>query len=148
MATMTSSAAETRDTAWTGWVAFAGIIMVIVGLLNAFQGLIALLEDEYYVVAQERVLAFDFTTWGILLMIWGGLLFIAGISLMSGSSWARWFTILVASVNVIAQLAFASPEYPLWALVIVGLNVLVLYALIVRWGDIQPTLKAAQMEMR
>jgi hypothetical protein len=149
MATMTSTAARERaDTAWTGWIAFAGVLMMIVGILNAFQGLVALIEDEYYVVAQERVLVFDFTTWGVVLMIWGGLLFIAGLALMSGSGWARWFTIVVASLNILAQLAFASPEYPLWALIIVGINILVLYALIVRWGDVQPTLKAAQQEMR
>ena len=39
-------------------------------------------------------------------------------------------------MNFVVQLGFVgSSQYPLWALTVLGLNVVVLYALIVRWGD-------------
>ena len=64
------------------------------------------------------------------------MLVFAALALLSGATWARWFTIVVVSLNVLDQLGFAgSSQYPLWALTVMALNILVLYALIVRWDD-------------
>lgn len=66
----------------------------------------------------------------------GIVLAIAGLGLLSGAGWARWFTIVVASLNFIVQLGFVgSAQYPLWALIGLALTAVVIYALIVRWGD-------------
>ena len=79
---------------------------------------------------------FDVTTWGWIMLIWGIVVAFAGFGLFTGASWARWFTIVVASLNFLVQLGFVgSAQYTLWALTVVGLNIVVLYALIVRWGD-------------
>jgi hypothetical protein len=54
------------------------------------------------------------------------------------AGWARWFTIVVGCLNVIMQLAFVgASQYTLWALTVLARNLLVLYALIVRWGDVK-----------
>jgi hypothetical protein len=67
----------------------------------------------------------------------GIILFLAGLGLAAKSAWARWFTIIVVSLNVIAQLGFlGNTQYPLWALVVIGLEIVVLYALTARWGEI------------
>ena len=122
--------------AWTGWIAFAGWIMILIGGLDFFEGLIAVIRDKYYVLTPSQVIVFDVTTWGWITMIWGVVLVLAGLALLSGASWARWFTIVVVSLNFIDQLGFAgSSQYPLWALTVLALNILVLYALIVRWDD-------------
>ena len=81
---------------------------------------------------------FDLTTWGWVMLIWGIVVALAGFGLLAGSGWARWFTIIVASLNFIVQLGFVgSYQYTLWALTVIALNAVVLYALIVRWGQVR-----------
>ena len=121
---------------WTGWVWFAGMVMIVIGSLDFFQGLIAIIRDKYYVLAPNQIIVFDVTTWGWIMLIWGIVVAFARFGLFTGASWARWFTIVVASLNFLVQLGFVgSAQYTLWALTVVGLNIVVLYALIVRWGD-------------
>jgi hypothetical protein len=121
---------------WSGWISFAGLMIIIIGGLDFFEGLIAVIRDEYYVVTPQQIVVFDLTTWGWIMMIWGIVLRFAGFGLLSGATWARWFAIVVASLNFIAQLGFVgSAQYPLWALTVLALTAVVLYALIVRWND-------------
>jgi hypothetical protein len=123
---------------WTGWVVYAGALMIMIGILDFFQGLIAIIRDDYFVLTPEQVIVFDLTAWGWIMLIWGVVLGLAGAALLSGRSWARWFTIVVAGLNFIVQLGFVgSSQYTLWALTVLALNVLVLYALIVRWDDVR-----------
>ena len=130
---------------WTGWVWFAGLVMILIGSLDFFQGLIAVIRNKYYVLTPNQIIVFDLTTWGWVMLIWGIVVALAGFGLLSGSGWARWFTIVVASMNFIFQLGFVgSYQYTLWALTVIGLNVLVLYALIVRWSDV----RSVEAEMR
>ena len=117
-----------------GWIGFAAIIMLIVGTLTFFEGLIAIIRDEYYVVTGSGVLLFDLTTWGWIMLFWGVLLFLAGAGLYAGSGWARWFTVVLVSLNVLAQLGFVgNSQYPLWTLTVLVLNIIVIYALTARW---------------
>jgi hypothetical protein len=119
-----------------GWIGFAGIMLPIIGSIDVMQGLIALFEDEYYVVTESGFLVFDLTGWGWVMLIWGALLVLAGLGLLSGQSWARWFSIAAISVNFIAQLGFlGNSQYPLWSLTVIALQVVVLYALTARWDE-------------
>ena len=121
-----------------GWIGFAGILMLIVGGIDFFQGLIALIEDEYYVPTGSGFLVFDLTGWGWTMLIWGSLLVLGGLGLLAGQGWARWFTIVVVAVNFIIQLGFlGNSQYPLWSLTVVALNIIVLYALTARWSESQ-----------
>ena len=119
-----------------GWIGFAGILMLIIGAIDFFQGLIALLEDNYFVPTASGFLVFDVTGWGWVMLIWGSLLVLAGLGLLAGQTWARWFAIVVVAVNFIAQLGFlGNTGDPVWALTVVALNVIVLYALTARWSE-------------
>lgn len=119
-----------------GWIGFAGIVMLIVGAIDFFQGLIAVLEDEYFIPTQAGYLVVDLTAWGWFMMFWGALLVLAGLALFAAQSWARWFAIVVVSLNILAQLGFVgSSDYPLWALTAIVLNIVVLYALTARWSE-------------
>ena len=136
MATTAATSARSRSGAWAGWIGFAGWLMIIIAMLDFFQGLIAIIRSQYYVLTPNQIIVFDTTTWGWITLIWGIVVGCAGFGLLAGSSWARWFTIVVASVNFIVQLGFVgSSQYPLWALTVQGLTLVVLYALIVRWND-------------
>ena len=123
---------------WSGWIGFASIMLCVIGAVTFFEGLVAIFRDEYYVVTGNQVLLFDLTTWGWFMFFWGILLFLAGVALAAKRGWARWFTIIVVSLNLLAQLGFlGNTQYPLWSLVIVGLEILVLFALTARWKDIE-----------
>lgn len=125
-----------RNSSWTGWIVFAGWLMMIIGALGFFEGLIAIIRDQYYVLSPNQIIVFDLTTWGWITLIWGIVVGLAGFGLLSGASWARWFAIVVGSLNFIVQLGFVgSAQYPLWALTVLALTAVVLYALIVRWDD-------------
>jgi hypothetical protein len=119
---------------WTGWIGFAGVLMVIIGGIDFFQGLIAAIRGSYYAVTPNQIVVFNLTTWGWITLIWGIILVMAGFGLLAGSSWARWFTIVAGSINFFIQLGFnGSPAYPLWSLMGLVLTIFVLYALIVHW---------------
>jgi hypothetical protein len=119
-----------------GWIGFAAIVLVIVGAIDFFQGLIAVFEDNYYVPTASGFLVFDLTGWGWTMMIWGVLLVLAGLGLGAGQGWARWFAIVVVSLNFIAQLGFlGNTQYPLWSLTGIALSIVVLYALTARWSE-------------
>lgn len=123
---------------WAGWVFFAGVLMVVIGILNFGQGLIAIIRDDYYVLTPQQIIIFDLTAWGWIMLVWGLVVALAGAALVADRSWARWFAIVVVGLNFIVQLGFVgSSQYTLWALTVVAMNVLVLYALIVRWGDVR-----------
>ncbi len=80
---------------------------------------------------------FNLTTWGWITLLLGIVVCLAGFGLLSGATWARWFTIVVACLSLISQLGFVgNSAYPLWALTGITLTLVVLYALIVRWGDV------------
>jgi hypothetical protein len=136
---MATMATGRRSTAWAGWIAFAGWLMVIIGGLDFFEGLIAVIRGKYYVLTANQIIVFDMRTWGWITLIWGIVLVLAGMALLSGAGWARWFTIVVASLNFFLQLGFVGgAQFPLWALTVLALDVVVLYALIVRWDDAAP----------
>jgi hypothetical protein len=124
-----------RD-AWSGWISFAGIVIIIVGVMDVLQGFVAILEDEYVVATREGLAILDVTAWGWATLIWGGLLILGGLGLLGGAGWARWLVIIGVAVNAVQQVAFLAnyPQaYPLWNLLIVALNIVVLYALTARW---------------
>jgi hypothetical protein len=125
-----------RTSAWSGWIGFAGWLMIVIGFIDFFEGLIAVIRSEYYVLTANQIIVFDSTTWGWLTLLWGIILVFVGWGLLSRASWARWVSIIALTVTVIEQLmVFGSAAYPLWALTVLALSIVVLYALIVRWDE-------------
>jgi hypothetical protein len=121
---------------WAGWVAFAGMLMLILGGLDMLQGLTAIIRDQYYYSGNNGSLVIDVSQWGWIMLIWGAILAFIGWGLLSGASWARWLAIFGIGLNFLAVLSFnGGYDFTLWSLLAVALNVLVLWALIVRWDD-------------
>jgi hypothetical protein len=122
--------------AWTGWIGFAGLMMLIIGAIDFFEGLIAVIRKEYYAVSPQGIVVFDTTTWGWITMILGVLLFLVGLGLVGGASWARWTAIFLIALNLIEQLGWLGhSQYPLWTLTVLTLQIIVLFALTARWSD-------------
>ena len=122
---------------WTGWIGFAGLLMVVIGAIDFFEGLIAVIRGQYYVLTPSQIIVFDTKTWGWLTLLWGIVVVLAGWGLLTGAGWARWFAIVVGSLTLLEQLAFVgSASYPLWALAVLAFTVIVLWALMVHWDEV------------
>ena len=135
-----------NDRSMAGWIGFAGLVILIIGGLDVFQGLIALLEDNYFVVSRSGYLAVDLTAWGWGLVIWGALLILTGLALIRGRTWARWVTLVLVTVNIFGILGFlGNSQDPIWALTVLTLNVIVIYALTARWTESKRDLDRVQL---
>lgn len=129
-----------QRSAWSGWISFAGWLMVIIGSIDAVEGLIAIIRGTYYVVSPQQIIVFDLKTWGWITLVWGIVVALVGVGLLSASSWARWVAIVVASLSFVVQLGFiGSTSHVLWGLSVLALTAVVLYALIVRWDEATAT---------
>jgi hypothetical protein len=121
---------------WSGWVSFAAWLMLIIGSIDALEGLIAIVREHYYVVTPQQIIVFNVKEWGWITLAWGIVVAVVGLSLLSAATWARWAAIVIGSLSFVVQLGFlASTPYPVWSLTVLGLTVIVLYALTVRWDE-------------
>jgi hypothetical protein len=127
-----SYASSQRDAPAAGWVVglsrFAGILMIIVGVFNAIEGTVALFRNDVYVATPRYIFAFDLTTWGWVQLIVGLVVLAAGFGVMSGRIWGRVVGIAVAALCMFVNFLFV-PYYPIWSLLLIALNVLVIWAL-------------------
>jgi hypothetical protein len=120
------------DQATSGWavgfILFAGIMMIMVGIWQALQGLIAIFENEFYVATRNYLFEFDATAWGWIHLLIGLLVAFAGWGLLSGRTWARVVAITLAVLSAIANFLFI-PYYPFWSLLIIAVDVFVIWAI-------------------
>jgi len=125
-------------TGWTGWIYFAGLLMILRGLSEAFLGLTALVDKTYLFVNSEKIVTVttNMTAWGWVHIALGVVVAAAGFSVMHGSRWARVLAILFASVAFIANMAFLG-VYPVWSIVAMIVDVLVIYALVVHGDEVR-----------
>jgi hypothetical protein len=121
--------------AWAGWVVFAGVMAIIAGAFNIIQGLVALFDDKYFVVAGGDLLVFDYTAWGWVHLLVGVIMVVVGLGILRGSPWGLVAGVVVAGVNAIVQLGFLA-AYPVWSILIIALDVVVIYALIVHGREL------------
>jgi len=120
---------------WAGWVTFAAVMLLLLGTLHVFQGFVAMFDDGFFLVqGSDDLFLVDMTAWGIVMLCWGVLQVCAGLGLARGSGWARWFAVAVVFVDVILQIGFLS-AYPIWSAILILLDVLVIFALTVRWEE-------------
>lgn len=118
-----------------GWISFAAIVLFINGFFTFFWGLAAVLNDNVVAVGGgEGVLIADFTTWGWVMMVLGVVMFVTAIGLFTGNTGARLVAIVLVTLNALAQFAIVT-AFPLWGILVIVLDVVILYQLIVRWDE-------------
>lgn len=122
-------------TGWVGWVYFAAFMVLLAGIFQLISGFAALLNPDYFKVINGTLVAFDLTTWGWIHLLLGIALLCVGTALFSGKTWARVVAIILAMLNLLAQFAFLS-EYPIWSVIIIAVDVLVIYALTVHGREV------------
>ena len=119
---------------YSGWAAFAGVVMVMVGSLDALWGLGGILNDDIVVVGGHGAIVADITTWGWVHLVLGSIIAVTGFGLLVGNTKARWLAVFFVAVNAISQIVWF-PAAPLWAFLLILLDVVILYQLTVRWED-------------
>ena len=119
---------ERRSGLAVGMTVFAGTIMIMIGVMHVFQGIVALVNDTFYVAGEEWVLQLDVTSWGWVHLILGAVVALAGFFVFSGAVWARTIGVIMAVLSGLASFAWL-PYYPVWALVVIALDVFVIWAL-------------------
>ena len=125
-----------RPSAWAaGYAAFAGVVLVMIGFFQAVAGLVAIIDDQFYVVGQEYIFQFDVTTWGRIHLIIGVIVLLSGFGIFSGNVAARTVGVLVAAISGVAAFMWL-PWYPVWAIVIIALDIAVIWALTMHGRDI------------
>jgi hypothetical protein len=124
-----ASRAREDTSGWaTGFILFAGLMMIMVGIWQALEGLIGIFENEFYVATRNYLFQFDATTWGWIHLLLGLLVAFAGWGLLSGQTWARTVAIILAVLSAIANFLWL-PYYPFWALLIIAVDIFVIWAI-------------------
>jgi len=118
-----------------GVTVFAAVLLIMIGAFQAIQGLVALVNDTFYVAGEKYIFTLDLTAWGWIHILLGVVTAVAGYFVLQAKVWARTVGVIVASVSALANFAWL-PHYPLWALGIIALDVLVIWALTVHGRDI------------
>lgn len=136
MSGSTRVGAHTERTGWTGWVAFAGVMMIVGGALAAFQGLVAVANDTWVVWTNTAAVTVSMTQWGWIHLAIGAVAVLAGIGVFTGNVAARAVGVAVAGISLLANFMFI-PAYPIWALSIMAIDVLVIWALVAHGGEMR-----------
>jgi hypothetical protein len=129
----TRSATGTYDEPGGGWILFAGIMLMLVGVLNVIWGIAAIGDSSFFINDQKYILS-NLNTWGWVTLILGAVQIGAAYSIWAGNQFGRWFGIVVAALSAIGAL-MSIPAYPFWSLAIFAVDILVIYGLAASGGQ-------------
>ena len=112
-------------------------MMVMVGIFHAIQGLVAVFQDDYYLVAKSGLTVhLDYTAWGWTHLILGVVVAAAGVALFSGKMWARVVGVIVAGLSLLVNFAFIA-AYPFWSVIVIAMDIFVILALTVHGREMK-----------
>jgi hypothetical protein len=126
-------------TGWIGWIVFASMLLILLGICQVIAGFVALVDDEYFQAtgAAPLFLAVDQQTWGVLQLVLGAAAILTAAGLLYGKLAARVVGFGVVLVGAVSNL-LAIGAYPIWSLVLIAVDVLVLYAIAVHGAEMKP----------
>ena len=129
---------------WVGWIIFAGVMMIVLGMLHAFQGFVAIFDDQFYLVRSGRLaIEMDYDWWGVVHLILALIVIVAGIALLNGRLWGRIVGVILAVLSVLVNAAFLA-AYPIWSTILIAVDVLVIWALTVHGDEMRVMLERRQ----
>lgn len=133
---MSSDTQFSETTGWTGWIVFAATMMIIGGSLSIIFGLVAALNDQWVAFTNAGAVFLDVSQWGWVQMLIGLLVLLCGFGVLSGNILARTVGVIVAAGSLVGNF-FIIPLYPLWAITVIVLNILVIWALTVHGREMK-----------
>jgi hypothetical protein len=124
-----------------GWavdfIGFAGIMLVLVAGMQILQGIAAILSDEVYVTGIDYVYKFDVTAWGWIHVGVGAIAVAVGFGILLGKTWGLVGGIAIASLAILSNFAFI-PYYPVWSVILLAFNIVVIWACCRQLADGSP----------
>ena len=112
-------------------------MMIMLGAFQAIEGLVAIFDDGFYRVTESGlVVTVDYTVWGWAHLLLGALIIASGVGVLAGNVVARAVGILLAALSALANLVFIE-AYPIWSIIIITVDVLVIYALTVHGRELR-----------
>jgi hypothetical protein len=127
---------STGSAAWGAVTSFAATMMILAGSLNAINGLIAIFNDEWVVFGNQADLYLDITEWGWVHLVLGLAVIGAGIAVLTGNVLARTVGVVLAGLSIVANFLWL-PTYPVWCVIVITMDVLVIWALTVHGRDVR-----------
>src|SRR5258708_20888788 len=112
-----------------GLLIFASILLMVLGLFNLLDGIAGVARLHVFIANGHYVVG-DLRAWGWVALILGALQVLAGVGVLTGNQFARWFGVAVVGLNAFAQFFFI-PAYPFWSLTIIAVDMVALWALCV-----------------
>ncbi|HEY7281228.1 MAG TPA: hypothetical protein VID47_06490 [Actinomycetota bacterium] len=128
-------AGKKEVTGWGGYILFAASIMILLGIFTLIMGSVSLFDESFFTTPPSGVLVTGYHAWGVVHLVVGLFVLLAGFGLISGRSWARVMAVIVLGVNAITQLVFSS-AYPIWSVLVIALDVLAIYAVTVHGREL------------
>ena len=122
-----------------GWITFAGVTMIMVGIFQALNGIVGIVNDDFFVKTTHYTYSLSATSWGWINLILGIIVLISGVGLFTGNLAARVVAVTIAMLSTISSFLWL-PYYPVWSVVIIAFNIAIIWALTAHGDDI--TMKA------
>jgi hypothetical protein len=130
---MSQYSSESREPEVSGWavggIAFAATIMVMIGVFQAIVGIVAIVDDSFFLVTKNYTFEMDTTAWGWIHLILGVLLTVSGFYLFARRPWAGIVALTLALLSAIANFFFIPQTDTIWPVIIIALDVWVIWAL-------------------
>jgi hypothetical protein len=124
-------------TGWTGWIVFAGVMLIMLGVFHVIEAVVALFREDFYLVGSSGLAVHvNYAAWGWAHLILGVLAGLAGLGLLAGNMVARIVGVAVAMLSAVVNMAFV-PAYPVWSIIIITFDVFVIWAIIVHGSEMK-----------
>lgn len=111
-----------------GWVAFAGVLLLMLGTLNVIEGIAAIGNANFFAHGQHYIIG-SLSTWGWFALLLGVLQLAVGLGVFVQNQLARWTGVVVLAANAIVQMLMI-PAYPFWSLSLFALDIFAIYGLV------------------
>lgn len=126
---------------WVGWILFAGVMMIVLGMIHAFQGFVAIFDDTYFLVrTRSLAIHLDYAAWGWIHLVVALFVLVSGIAVLNGRLWGRIVGVVVAVLSILLNIAFIA-AYPIWSTITIAVDVLVIWALTVHGDEMRVMLE-------
>lgn len=123
--------------AWVGWIAFSGMILIMLGTFHILEGIIALVNDQYFLGRRSDLsLNVGYTAWGWVHIVAGAVVLVAGVGVFAAKLWARVVGVAVAALSAVVNVGFLA-AYPIWSTLMIAFAVVVIMALTVHGAEIK-----------
>ena len=117
-----------------GWIAFAGIALIMIGVFHAIAGFAQIMNDESFLVTTKYVFAFNTTTWGWIHLIGGIVVVFAGFGVFRGDVWARTIGVIIAMLSAILNFSWLL-YVPFWSMLMIFIDISIIWALTIHGRD-------------